>query len=107
MDKPNDLPCILSWNWNFTPRVKTNMAWPSCIRPCKNTRNYSCSCCSLIGQSEARTTPTVWNWSGKAVSPRGGGGGGGGMGGNIARYDFPSPPQTAPGSPRMDLARSL
>ena len=36
------------------------------------------SCCSLIGhkktkvlwhQSEARTTPTVWNWSGKTVSP--------------------------------------
>ena len=51
---------------------------PSCINPCKNTRNDSWSCCSLIGhkktkvlwhQSEARTTPTVWNWSGKTVSP--------------------------------------
>ena len=52
--------------------------WPSCINPCKNTRNDSWSCCSLIGhkktkvfwhQSEARTTPTIWNWSGKTVSP--------------------------------------
>ena len=52
--------------------------WPSCTNPCKNTRNDSWSCCSLIGhkktkvlwhQSEARTTATVWNWSGKTVSP--------------------------------------
>ena len=52
--------------------------WPSFINPCKNTRNDSWSFCSLIGhkktkvlwhQSEARTTPTVWNWSGKTVSP--------------------------------------
>ena len=86
--------------------------WPSCINPCKNTRNDSWSCCSLIGhkktkvlwhQSEARTTPTVWNWSGKTVSP--------GAPRFVlyfsspkfffARYDFPSPPLTAPGSPRM------
>ena len=86
--------------------------WPSCISPCKNTRNDSWSCCSLIGhkktkvlwhQSEARTTPTVWNWSGKTVSP--------GAPRFVlyfsspkfffARYDFPSPPLTAPGSPRM------
>ena len=86
--------------------------WPSCINPCKNTRNDSWSCCSLIGhkktkvlwhQSEARTTPTVWNWSGKTVSPE--------APRFVlyfsspkfffARYDFPSPPLTAPGSPRM------
>ena len=91
--------------------------WPSCISPCKNTRNDSWSCCSLIGhkktkvlwhQSEARTTPTVWNWSGKTVSP--------GAPRFVlyfsspkfffARYDFPSPPLTAPGSPRMWFGRS-
>ena len=91
--------------------------WPSFINPCKNTQNDSWSCCSLIGhkktkvlwhQSEARTTPTVWNWSGKTVSP----------GAPcfvlyfsspkffFARYDFPSPLLTAPGSPRMSYSRA-
>ena len=114
MDMPHDLPYILSCDYNFSPRAKTNMAsnWPSCINPCRNTRNDSWSCCSLIGhkktkvlwhQSEARTTPTVWNWSGKTVSP--------GAPRFVlyfsspkfffARYDFPSPPLTAPRSPRM------
>ena len=53
-------------------------------------------------QSEARTAATVWNWSGKTLSP-----------GALlllffvpyfpARLDFPSPPlyKSAPGSPRM------
>ena len=45
---------------------------------CKKTRGDSWSCCSVIGQkktkvfwhqSEARTTPTVWNWSFKTLSP--------------------------------------
>ena len=110
---------LVLWVAFFSSSKKTNMAsnWPSCINPCKNTRNNSWSCCSLIGhkktkilwhQSEARTTPTVWNWSGKTVSP----------GAPrfvlyfssrkffIARYDFPSPPLTAPGSPRMAVIKS-
>ena len=112
VDMPHDLPCILSCDWNFSPRAKTNINWPSCIHPCKNTRNYSWSSCSLIGhkitkvlwhQSEARTTRSVWNWSDKTVSP----------GAPLfvldvfspnfffTRSDFPSPPLTAPGSPRM------
>ena len=55
-------------------------------------------------QSEARTAAAVWNWSGKTLSP-----------GALlavpyfssfhiylsARLDFPSPPLSAPGSPRM------
>ena len=57
-------------------------------------------------QSEARTAATVSNWSGKTLSP-----------GTLlavlyfssfhiyfsARLDFPSPPLSAPGSPRMDV----
>ena len=68
--------------------------------------------CLLIGarktqvfwhQSEDRTVATVWNWSGKTLSP-----------GALltvlyfsfvpyfsACLDFPSPPLSAPGSPRM------
>ena len=54
-------------------------------------------------QSEARTAATVWNWSGNTLSP----------GALLAflyfsfvpyfptRLDFPSPPLSAPGSPRM------
>ena len=59
-------------------------------------------------QSEARTAATVWNWSGKTWSP-----------GALltvlyfssfhihfsARLDFPSPPLSAPGSPRMKSLR--
>ena len=57
-------------------------------------------------KSEARTAATVWNWSGKTLSP----------GALLAvlyfssfhvyfssRLDFPSPPLSAPGSPRMTL----
>ena len=56
-------------------------------------------------QSEARTAATVWNWSGKTLSP----------GALLAvlyfssclifprRLDFPSPPLSAPGSPRMQI----
>ena len=59
-------------------------------------------------QSEARTAATVWNWSGKTLSP----------GALLAvlyfsfvpyfptRLDFPSPPLSAPGSPRMFLIMS-
>ena len=55
-------------------------------------------------QSEARTAATVWNWSGKTLSP----------GALLAvlyfssfhiyfstRLDFPSPPLSTPGSPKM------
>ena len=56
-------------------------------------------------QSEARTAATVWNWSGKTLFP-----------GDLlavlffssfhiyfsTRLDFPSPPLSASGSPRMD-----
>ena len=55
-------------------------------------------------QSEARTAATVWNWSGKTLSP-------GALLGVLyfssshiyfsARLDFPSSPLSAPGSPRM------
>ena len=55
-------------------------------------------------QSEARTATTVWNWSGKTLSP-------GALLAILyfssfhiyfsARIDFPSPPLSAPGSPRM------
>ena len=58
-------------------------------------------------QSEGRTAATVWNWSGKSLSP-----------GTLlavlffffvpyfpARLDFPSPPLSAPGSPRMETGQ--
>ena len=55
-------------------------------------------------QSEARTATTVWNWSGKTLFP-------GALLAVLyfssfhiyfsARLDFPSPPLSAPGSPRM------
>ena len=55
-------------------------------------------------QSEARTVATVWNWSGKTLSP-------GALVAVLyfssfhiyfsARLDFPSSPLSAPGSPRM------
>ena len=55
-------------------------------------------------QSEARTAATVWNWSGKTLSP-------GALLAILyfssfhiyfsARLDFLSPPLSAPGSPRM------
>ena len=59
------------WLWNFSPWVKTygeKLAWM--YLSCKKTRNGSWPWCSAIGQkktkvfwhqSEARTTPTVWN----------------------------------------------
>ena len=56
-------------------------------------------------QSEARTAATVWNWTGKTLSP-------GAFPAILyfsfvpyfsARFDFPSPPLSAPGSPRMPL----
>ena len=59
-------------------------------------------------QSEARTAATVWNWSGKTLSP-------GALPTVLyfssfhiyfsARLDFPSPPLSAPGSPRMRILR--
>ena len=61
-------------------------------------------------QSEARTAATVWNWSGKTLSP-------GALlailyfsSFNIyfsARLDFPSPPLSTPGSLRMHPPLSL
>ena len=61
-------------------------------------------------QSEARTAATVWNWSGKTLSP-------GALLAVLcfssfhiyfsARLDFPSPPLSAPGSPRMSLHLTL
>ena len=57
-------------------------------------------------QSEGRTAATVWNWSGKTLSP-------GALLAVLyfssfhiyfpARLDFPEPPLSAPGSPRMFL----
>ena len=56
-------------------------------------------------QSEARMAATVWNWSGKTLSP-------GALLAVLyfsfvpyisACLDFPSPPLSAPGSPRMGL----
>ena len=59
-------------------------------------------------QSEARTAATVWNWSGKTLSP-------GALLAVLyfssfhiyfsARLDFPSSPLSAPGSPRMANSR--
>ena len=60
-------------------------------------------------QSEARTAATVWNWSGKTLSP-------GALLAVLyfsfvpyfsARLDFPSLPLSAPGSPRMVLLLRL
>ena len=61
-------------------------------------------------QSEARTVATVWNWSGKTLSP-------GALLAVLyfssfpihlsARLDFPSPPLSAPGSPRMEFIRLI
>ena len=60
-------------------------------------------------QSEVRTAATVWNWSGKTLS----------SGALLAvlhfsfvpyfsaRLDFPSPPLSAPGSPRMSRAKTV
>ena len=60
-------------------------------------------------QSEARAAATVWNWSGKTLSP-------GALLAVLyfssfhiyfsARLDFPSPPSSAPGSPRMWSSRT-
>ena len=60
----------------------------------------------FLRQSEARTAATIWNWSGKTLSP-------GALLAVLyfslfhiyfsARLDFPSPPLTAPGSPRMSF----
>ena len=59
-------------------------------------------------QSEARMAATVWNWSGKTLSP-------GALLAVLyfssfhiyfsARLDFPSPPLSAPGSPRMHYVK--
>ena len=61
-------------------------------------------------QSEARKAATVWNWSGKTLSP-------GALLAVLyfsschiyfsARLDFPSPPLSASGSPRMGLNKNL
>ena len=61
-------------------------------------------------QSEARTAATVWNWSGKTLSP-------GALLAVLyfssfhiyfsALLDFLSPPLSAPGSPRMGNIRTL
>ena len=60
-------------------------------------------------QSEARTAATVWNWSGKTLSP-------GALLAFLyfsfvpyffARLDFPSSPLSAPGSPRMRKVERL
>ena len=63
-------------------------------------------------QSEARTAATVWNWSGKTLSP-------GALLAVLyfssfhiilyfpAHLDFPSPPLSAPGSPRMSFYQFL
>ena len=60
-------------------------------------------------QSEARTAATVWNLSGKTLSP-------GALLAVLyfsfvpyfsARLDFPSPPLSTPGSPRMDIVTTI
>ena len=121
------LPCFVELSGGckisfFTKRARClwcasreNMAdiFTSCTVLCRNTRNGLLASCSVIGQkntkifwhqSEARTTPTVWNWSGKTLSP-------GAFSRAVdfsspmffvARLDFPSPPLSAPGSPRME-----
>ena len=59
-------------------------------------------------QSKGRTAATVWNWSGKTLSP-------GALLAVLyfslchyfsARLDFPSPPLSAPGSPRMSFRQN-
>ena len=59
----------------------------------------------FLHQSETRTAATLWNWSGKTLSP-------GALLAILyfssfhiyfsAHLDFPSSPLSAPGSPRMD-----
>ena len=60
-------------------------------------------------QSEVRTAATVWNWSGKTLSSEA-------LLAILhfsfvayfsARLDFPSPPLSAPGSPRMSRAKTV
>ena len=73
-------------------------------RPFPNGRHHSGFWLVFWHQSEARTAATIWNWSGKTLSP----------GALLAvlyfssfhiyfstRLEFPSPPLSAPGSPRM------
>ena len=99
---------------NLAKRTKASMAikW----FPCKKTRNDFTACWPLIGQkntknfwhqSELRITWAVWNWSGKNLSP-------GALLAllcfssspfSFARFDFPLPPRSAPGSPRMMQAQ--
>ena len=63
----------------------------------------------FLHESKARTAATVWNWSGKTLSP-------GALLAVLyfssfhvyfsARLDFPSPPLSAPGSPSMPKSRN-
>ena len=72
--------------------------------PGKTPKTTSCNT-----RSEARTAATVWNWSGETLSP-------GALLAVLyfsfvpyfsACLDFPSPPLSAPGSPRMVLIESI
>ena len=99
-----------------TKRSKERREKPLGTMSCQTSSKRSPPFCLLIGarktqvfwhQSEARTAATVWNWSGKTLSP-------GGLLAVLyfssfhiylsARLDFPSPTLSALGSPRMETS---
>ena len=114
----------IAWIWGEKALHKTTLAkkviW-NLVKICHTkvliVLDVSGSILLLIGQkntkvfwhqSEARTAATVWNWSGKTLSP-------GALLAVLyfssfhiyfsARLDFPLPPLSAPGSPRMFTLR--
>ena len=100
-----------------TKKSKERREEPLGTMSCKTSSKRSPPFYLLIGQkntkvfwhqSDVRTAATVWNWSGKTLSP-------GALLAVLyfssfhiyfsARLDFPSPPLSAPGSPRMISVR--
>ena len=71
---PSDLPYILCCDWNFPPRVNIWRATYD-IRKRETTPSLAALRLGtkktkvLWHQSEARTTPAVWNWFVKILSP--------------------------------------
>ena len=112
-DMSNDLPYIFCCVWTFfssSKRMASN--WPGCIYGVRIRETTPSLAPLWLGrkkqnifwhQSEARTTPTVWNWSFQTLSPEAFFAFLTFLRPNffLARLDFSPAPQTAPGSPRM------
>ena len=77
-DMSNDLPYILCCDWNFSPRVNkwraTGLDVSTMYEDAKRFLvlllcDWAKKTKVFWHQSEARTAPTVWNWSVKTLSP--------------------------------------